>query len=77
MASKGFDRSPKEHGSTHCLKNATHLGGEVIANGMDSSVEDYNPKSMVNSSKAKFFRGAGGSVSMDNASSSIGGKIKS
>lgn len=73
--SNGGSRSPKETGSTHCLKGATQLGGQPL--GSVNNVEDYDLVGMKNSSKNKFFRGSGGSPSMDNASSSIGGKVKS
>ncbi len=68
-------RSPKETGSTSELSDAKPLGGKVI--GSAGSVGDYSLTSMKNSSNSKFFRGSGGPVSMDNASSSIGGKVKS
>ncbi len=74
---KGADRNPKVPGSTHCLKGATQLGGEVIANGMDATHGDFNVKSMKNGSQNKFFRGAGGMPSMKSASSSLGGSVKS
>lgn len=75
MAKSTGTRSPKETGSTHCLKDAKMLGGEVI--GSTDTVGDYDLKGMKNGSMDKKFRGSGGSPSMRNFSSSIGGSVKS
>jgi hypothetical protein len=75
MAKGNSDRNHYETGSTQILKGSSQLGGQPF--GSEDKVEDYNLVSMVDSSKNKLFRGAGGSVNIRAMSPSCGGSVKS